>query len=86
MKNTLLSEEYALSKRVQLVQSDSNTISIVKKRKSRIIMKDGVQILAIAESIWTKNKSLAINLIISGPICSKTRKFLAEHSIEIISE
>ncbi len=86
MKNTLLSEEYGLSKRTQLIQIENNTIGIVKKRKSRIIMKDGAQILAIAESIWTKNKSLAINLIISGPICSKTRKFLAEHNIKIISE
>jgi len=86
MKKDLLSEEYGLSKRIQLVQIDNNTIGIVKKRKSRIIMKDGNLILGIAEKIWAKNKELAIQLIISGPICSKTRKFLAEHSIEVINE
>ena len=86
MQNQSLAESFNLSKRIQLVELENNTIGIIKKRKSRIIMKDGAKILEIARKIWTIDPSLKIALIISGPICSKTRKFLGENNITIKSD
>ncbi|MCK5857143.1 MAG: hypothetical protein KAG64_06610 [Bacteroidales bacterium] len=86
MKNKTINEVYGLASRVKLVQIDINTIGIVKKRKSRIIMKDGLQILDIAKQIWKQEKNKTIALIVSGPICSKTTSFLVEHKIDILQE
>ena len=84
--STLNAQNYGLAKRVKLVQLENNTIGIVKKRKSRIIMKDGRQILDIAQQIRNVDTNASIALLISGPICSKTTKLLAENNIEIILE
>ncbi len=81
-----LTEQFGLPKRTQLIQLDANTIGIVKKRKSRIIMKDSKQIVDIAMQIRKENKKLNIMLIISGPICSKSIKFLGENKIDILEE
>lgn len=81
-----LTEKFGLPKRTQLVQLDNNTIGIVKKRKSRIIMKDGKQIVDIAKQIQKVDKNFNVMLIISGPICSKTIKYLGENGIGILEE
>lgn len=86
MSNLLSAEEYGLPKRVQLIQMDINTIGIIKKRKSRIIMKDTAQIINIANHILEKDNGVKIALLISGPICSKSRKYLIEHSIDVVSD
>ncbi len=86
MNETLDAQNYGLAKRVKLVRMKDNTIGIVKKRKSRIIMKDGRQILDIAQQIKSVDADASIALLISGPICSKTTKFLADNNIEIIQE
>jgi len=81
-----LTEQFGLPKRTQLIQLDANTIGIIKKRKSRIIMKDSKQIVDIAMQIRKENKNLNIMLIISGPICSKSIKYLGENKIDILEE
>ena len=86
MSNTLNAEDYGLPKRVRLKRLDNNIIGILKKRKSRIIMKDAAQIMDIANQILEKDNKATIVLLISGPICSKSRKYLIEQSIEVISE
>jgi len=84
--NTSLAEKFGLSKRTQLIYIDKDTIGIIKKRKTRIIMKDGKQILEIAKQIRKHEKNVNIVLIIEGPICSKTINFLMEHKIGILEE
>lgn len=86
MDHSINAEDYNLSKRTQLVSLAEGSIGIVKKRKSRIIMKDGEQIVDMAKSIRSFNPAMSIGLIISGPICSKTRKLLQDHEIEVIEE
>ena len=81
-----LAEIYELPKRTQLIQLDENSIGLIKKRKSRIIMKDGKQIVDIANQIRKKDNTKNILLIISGPICSKTIKYLQENKIGILEE
>jgi len=86
LENKSLSEQFGLNKRTQLVQINTDSIGIIKQRKSRIIMKDGKQILEIANQIWKKDKGIKIALIISGPICSKTTAFMHQHNIDILIE
>ena len=77
-------EDYGINKRQKIIRVSDDEIGIVKLRKSRIIMKDGKQIIQISEAIKSKNSKLKVNLIISGPICSKTTKYLNENNINII--
>lgn len=78
--------EFGLSKRLVIVKLDDNTIGIVKKRKSRIVMTDGHQIKDFADAIRLIYPSKTIVLIHSGPVCSKTKKFLSEYDIELKHE
>lgn len=86
MTRIINAEDYGLPKRVQLIKLEVNKIAIVRRIKSRIIMKDGVKILEIAKSIWRVDNQQDIALLISGPICSKTRKYLEENKVEIIAD
>jgi hypothetical protein len=76
-------KEYNLSSRIKLRGDNSKVVQIIKKRKSRIIMKDGLQLLEIANSIHKVNPEVKIEIIVSGPVCSKTTKFLADKDILI---
>lgn len=84
MKKEILASSFGLSSRIKL-QIEDNAIIIVKQRKSRIIMKDSKQILDIANKIRIQEPNKEIKLLISGPICSKSIKFLKENNIDIIS-
>lgn len=76
--------DYNLGSRVKLIEISENHIGILKQRKSRIIMKDGRQIVEIANHILSTNPKIDISLIISGPICSKTKKHLSDSNVGII--
>ncbi len=76
---------FGFSNRV-VIYAYKNTYQIFKKRKSRIIMKDGLQILSMANKIKEDIPTAKIELHISGPICSKTLKFLNENSIAIVQD
>lgn len=88
MKNykQLNTSDYGLGSRIKIVEISEGHLGILKKRKSRIIMKDGLQIMEIADMIHTKSPNINVSLIISGPICSKTRNMLNSNSIGIASE
>lgn len=80
------SKVFGLNNRIKIIKIDNNTYGILKKRKSRIIMKDGYQIEEIANAIKSVIPLAEIRLIVSGPICSKTTKYLNTKSIHIIDE
>ena len=82
----LEASEFGLSSRTILLRIDSNHIGIIKKRKSRIIMKDGNKILETAEQIRKISPDTKVSLITNAPVCSKTTKYLLENGIEIIKE
>ena len=85
MKEDISPTDFGLSNRVILIL-EGRSIIIVKKRKSRIIMKDSKQLLETANKIWNKKPNIKIKILISGPICSKSIKFLADNDIEVITE
>lgn len=76
--------DYRLNSRQKIIKISDKKIGIVKIRKSRIIMEDGEQIVQIADTIKSIDNELEVNLIISGPICSKTLKYLQNQNIEIL--
>lgn len=67
------SKQFGLNSRVKLKVDDEGNIYIIKKIKSRIIMKDGEKIVEVSQAIKNKNHNAKVSLIISGPICSKTK-------------
>jgi len=78
-------EDFGLNKRQKLIKISDTEVGLVKVRKSRIIMKDGEQISKLVNTIRSKDNKLKVKLIISGPICSKTVKYLNENEVEILS-
>jgi len=78
-------KKYNLHSRTILQEIEPNHIAIIKKIKSRIIMKDGRKIMDQINQIKSFNNKLKVSLIISGPICSKTKAFLEKQGIEIFS-
>ncbi len=76
--------QYGLSKRTVLAGINGKHLAIVKKRKSRIVMKDGEQILEQAETIMSRSPGIKISVMTDAPVCSKTLRFLKEKGIEFI--
>lgn len=86
MSSRIDPSEFGIKSRVVILNTGNNNFHIVKKRKSRLIMKDGEQIIKIANAIHNKKSSAKISLVILGPICSKTIKYLKDNSINVIHE
>lgn len=69
--------------RSKVAKDLNGNIYIVKSIKSRIIMKDGRKILAVAKEIKREKKSETY-LATTAPICSKTKMFLEENEIKAV--
>ena len=84
MKNLIDPKIYGLSGRTVIQKIKKNHLALVKDRKSRIIMKDGVKILEQAEKIWESNAEIKVSVLTSAPLCSKTIDFLNDKKIGIL--
>ena len=78
-------KRFGLSPRTSIGQFSQNHFVIIKDRKSRIIMKDGKQILKQIKSMNDNEPNLRISLATNAPVCSKTTAFLTEKGIDILS-
>ncbi len=78
-------KKFGLSSRSALGQLSQNYLVIIKDRKSRIIMKDGRQILEQIETIKSHAPEAEINLATNASVCVKTTKYLNEKGIRIHS-
>ena len=76
---------FKLHPSTKLFEIDEKHFEIVIKRKSRLIMKDGRGILAKVNIIKSKVDAAEINLRTSTPVCSKTKLFLEEHGIKLLT-
>ena len=76
---------YNLSTRIKLLQDNAGSLFIVINRKSRIIMKDGIRVVKIAERIKEVNQNKKISLLTSAPVCSKTKTLLLKNNISVLS-
>ena len=76
-------QRFGLHHTTRLEQSGEKQFTLVIDRKSRIIMKDGKNILAKAARIHEKIPGAAVRLRTTAPVCSKTRQLLEEHNVEL---
>lgn len=74
---------YGLPPRTKLKQYGDTTIAIVLDRKSRIIMADGKKLLEKAALIKEKKPDVAVALVTTAPVCSKTKILLTENNIAV---
>lgn len=79
---------YQLSSRVLLDELAPNHIAIVKRIKSRIIKKDALKIIDMANSIKEIEPHYKVSLVCYDNICSKSIGLLEENniSIKLVSE
>jgi len=76
-------KKYGLNARTILYQTTGGVYVLIKNRKSRIIMKDGHQIIAIANTIHKQAPKAMVALRTNAPICSKTKLFLEQKGIKV---
>ena len=77
--------ELSLSSRIKIAVDNKDNHYIIKNVRSRIIMKTGEKIYEIANQIKANTKG-SVFLATTAPICSKTKKYLEEKKINIISD
>ena len=77
--------ELSLSSRIKIAVDNKDNHYIVKNVRSRIIMKTGEKIYEIANQIKFNTKG-SVFLATTAPICSKTKKYLEEKKINIVSD
>ena len=82
-RKTLDPNLFGLSSRVNLKQDEDGTITIIKDRKSRIIMKDGFKLNEQANAIRNVAPGSNIVVLTTAPVCSKTRDYLHENGIHV---
>ena len=73
-----------LPSRTTVEKINSDTLAIVIKRKSRIIMADGKKILSKVAQIKIVKPGINVILKTTAPICSKTSQLLEKEGVEII--
>lgn len=78
-----LNLKYGLGRSVKLEQITENHIGIVRRIKSRIIQKDALKIIEIADTIRIQDSSVKVSLICNPNICSKSVALLKVHGVEI---
>ena len=74
---------FGLAKRVKLCNAGKEGVDIIIERKSRLIMKDGIKIIATANQIKGSKKIKTVSLKTSAPVCSKTKSLLTKNNIEV---
>ncbi len=85
MSEKLDPKKFGLPARTVIKQLDGDTIAIVIERKSRIIMADGSKIRDKALIIQNAMPERVVILKTTAPVCSKTKAFLEENGIPIVS-
>lgn len=86
MNETIDPKTFGLHHTTRIEKGDGNRFTLVMNRKSRIIMKDGHQILSRSERIKAAESGAVVTVRTTAPVCSKTRAFLAENGITIIED
>ena len=75
--------KYGLNSRIKLFQNTKKEVFLIIDRKSRVIMKDGLRIVDIAEKVKSKEEYTGFYLKTSAPVCSKTKLYLNQRNVLI---
>lgn len=74
---------FNLSSRMVIRELRDGNIVIIKDRKSRIIMKDGLQIVSQAKAIRKVFPNKQVVFSTTAQVCSKTKVFLNKNGITL---
>lgn len=74
---------FGLHRTTQLEKNGARHYTLVINRKSRIIMKDGRQILSKVEKIKSTISDAVVDVRTTAPVCSKTMTFLEDQGISV---
>ena len=77
-------KKFGLPPKSIIEKLDSNHYALVIDRKSRVIMADGKKLAEKAEKIKNVHPGIKVSLQSTGPVCSKTVRFLAEQGIDLL--
>lgn len=83
MENIIDPKIFGLHSSTRIEQRGKDAYAIVIRRNSRIIMKDGKNLLAKAEKIRTEYPQAKVSVLTTAPVCSKTRAFLEENGVSV---
>ncbi|MBU2647577.1 MAG: hypothetical protein ABIK68_05775 [bacterium] len=86
MNQTIDPKTFGLHPATRIEKTGDTRYTLVIKRKSRLVMKDGHTLLSKAERIRSQIDGATIDVRTTAPVCSKTRAFLKEQGIGIITE
>jgi len=86
MTKYLAPKSFDLPPKTIVEKIDRNTLAIVIKRKSRIIMADGIKILAKVAKIKTAKPDMNVILKTTTPICSKTLQLFENKGLKVIED
>ena len=75
-----------LPSRTTVEEVNKDTLAIVIKRKSRIIMADGIKILSKTTQIKAAKPNMDVILKTTTPVCSKTLQFFKNNGLEVIKD
>jgi hypothetical protein len=65
---------------------NKETLALVIKRKSRIIMADGIEILSKTTQIKAAKPNMDVILKTTTPVCSKTLQLFENNGLEVIKD
>ena len=78
-----LQSKFGIAPRIKLKEISENHIGIMKMIKSRIIQKDTLKLIEIANSIRDNSPETRVSLICTRNICSKSKALLEQNDIDI---
>ena len=86
MNDTLDPKSLGLPPRTIVEKINEDTLAIVIRRKSRIIMTDGKKILDKISQITLARPTMHVVLKTTAPICSKTMEYFKNKGLKVIKE
>ena len=85
MRKKLDPQVFGFHPSTRIVLIGKNRFVLEIHRKSRIVMKDGENILKKASKIKISHSKAIIEVETTAPVCSKTRAFLLKNGIDLKS-
>lgn len=83
MRNNIPPGRFGFHRSTVIEQTGLRTFTLVVRRKSRLIMADGKKLLEKADVIRALEQDAVVRVETTAPVCSKTEKYLTDHSIEV---
>lgn len=85
MNKPIDAKTFGLHPGTSIEQVSEGKYSLIIRRKSRIVMKDGRNILQKVSKIKASVPDARVDVQTTAPVCSKTQRFLRENGVNIFT-